>query len=39
MDDNQDAKSINTISYPDEDSLDEDEEVNFGIAGVNLQNR
>jgi hypothetical protein len=37
MDKNQDAKSINAISYPEDESLDEDEDASFGVAGVNLR--
>jgi hypothetical protein len=36
MDENQDAKSVNAINYPEEENLDNNN--SFDIAGVNLKN-
>jgi hypothetical protein len=36
MDKNQDAKSFNAIGYPEDESLDKDEDISFGVARVNL---
>jgi len=36
MDENQDAKSVNAINYPEDEDLDNNN--SFDIAGVNLKN-
>jgi hypothetical protein len=38
MDENQDAKSVNTINSPEDEHL-EDKDEDFDMAGVNLRDR
>jgi hypothetical protein len=38
MDKNQDAKSVNTINYPEDWNLDDDDDY-FNMVGVNLRGR
>ncbi len=38
MDENQDAKSVNAINYPENENLDNDDD-NFDMVGVNLRGR
>ncbi len=39
MEENQDAKSMNAINYPEDKNLDVDKDDGFDIARVNLRTR